>query len=65
MVAVEAMLAGLAIGVGLVVFDVAAVFGMLALSSAVLVAWTALVLTGQWRGLATIRDRMGHSFPNV
>ncbi|WP_406697129.1 hypothetical protein V5E97_39700 [Singulisphaera sp. Ch08] len=61
MVAVEAMLAGLVIGVGFVVLDVAAVFGMLALSSAVLVAWTALALIGRWRPEHGWIDRFGRA----
>lgn len=61
MVAVGAMLAGLVIAFGLLVLGVAAVFGMLALSSTVLVAWTALALTGRWRPEPGWIDRFGRA----
>jgi Kef-type K+ transport system membrane component KefB len=59
MVAVEGVLAGLLVCVGLAVLNAAAVFGMLAISSAVPVAWAALALTGRWRPEPGWIDRFG------
>jgi hypothetical protein len=61
MVAVEAMLAGVVFGLGLAVSEVAAIYGMLALSSAVLLAWAALALAGWWRPEPGWIDRLGRA----
>jgi hypothetical protein len=61
MVAAEAALAGVVVGLGLAVSDIAAIYGMLALSSAVPLAWAALALAGWWRPEPGWIDRLGRA----
>jgi hypothetical protein len=61
MVAVEGMWAGVVLGMIPSLFDVAAVFGMLAAASAVPVAWGVLALAGRWHPESGWLDRFGRA----